>query len=198
MGTHTLSETKAAYHPPSTMLSFMGPSPTKLDGSLHDGRTDSYFQAYRNNVLSKFSVPYYDWGLQNTEYSAKPNVPAIKMNRIINRDLNIPTNKISTIDSGRMKEVDDLYKIVQMHRSQYKDRTNTIHPLAFFKIDEYEYQCAPGMTTSYFTKYPQNYVDYKIPIVVPLTYERRKQTPYIPDLSLVGIYNKTGCIAYKR
>lgn len=87
---------------------------------------------------------------------------------------------------------------VQLHRSQYKDRTNTLHPLAFFKANEYDYQCAPGMTVSYLSKYPQNYIDYKIPMVLPLTYERRKQTPYIPDLSLTGIYTQTGCIAYKR
>lgn len=87
---------------------------------------------------------------------------------------------------------------MQLHRSQYKDRTGTFHPLAYFKSDDYEYQCAPGLTTSYFAKYPFNYVEYKVPPVLPLTYERRKQRPYIPDLSLAGIYNKSSCIAYKR
>ncbi|XP_076666342.1 uncharacterized protein LOC143367952 [Andrena cerasifolii] len=120
------------------------------------------------------------------------------MLRSLNHNLTVPSNDISTIDIQRMKEVDDLFKAAQVQRIQYKDRTGTLHPLAFFKPDEYKYQCAPGMTASYFTKYPQNFVEYKIPAVLPLTYERQKQTPYIPQLSLFGIYNQSGCVAYKR
>lgn len=97
-----------------------------------------------------------------------------------------------------MKKYRIFSQIVQLQRSTYKDRTGTFHPLVFFTPDEYEYQCAPGMTLSYIFKYPMNYIEYKIPTVLPITYERRKQTPYIPDLSLTGIYGKKGCIAYKR
>lgn len=56
-------------------------------------------------------MPSYDWGLQNIQYSPKTDVGASKMRRIIDRDLNMPVNDISTIDPMRMKEVDDLYKV---------------------------------------------------------------------------------------
>lgn len=106
--------------------------------------------------------------------------------------------KTSCVILEKLKKYRIFSQIVQLQRSTYKDRTGTFHPLVFFTADEYEYQCAPGMTLSYIFKYPMNYIEYKIPTVLPLTYERRKQTPYIPDLSLTGLYGKKGCIAYKR
>ncbi|PBC27423.1 ciliary microtubule inner protein 2C-like [Apis cerana] len=195
----TISETQATYYPPSLMPPFMGAHPpTKLGVSLFEGGKIGYFQNYRNETLSKLSMPSYEWGMQKTPYSPRPEIVADTMRRNINRNLMVQTNDISTIDQKRMKEIDDLFKIVQLQRSTYKDRTGTFHPLVFFTADEYEYQCAPGMTLSYIFKYPMNYIEYKIPTVLPLTYERRKQTPYIPDLSLTGLYGKKGCIAYKR
>ncbi|XP_033316708.1 protein FAM166C-like [Bombus bifarius] len=194
-----MSETQAMFYPPSLMPAFMGAyPPTKLSLSLYEGGSIGYFQNYRNETLSKFSMLPYEWGMQKTPYSPRPDIVADTVRRKINRELTVLSNDISTIDNTRMKEVDDLFKGVQIHRSQYKDRTGSFHPLTFFKPDTYMYQCAPGMTTSYFLKYPTNYVKHKMPIVLPLTYERRMQTSYIPDLSLSGIYNKSSCIAYKR
>ncbi|XP_076225584.1 uncharacterized protein LOC143174739 [Nomia melanderi] len=143
-------------------------------------------------------MPPYTWGMQSIPSSSKSDNVAVNTRRNINRQLKILSNNISTIDASRMKEVDDLFKGVQIHRSQYKDHTGTLHPLSFFKSDEYKYQCAAGMTTSYFSKYPQNYVEYKTPPVLPLTYQRRRQTPYIPHSSLTGVYNQSSCFAYKR
>ncbi|XP_076159985.1 uncharacterized protein LOC143143033 [Ptiloglossa arizonensis] len=143
-------------------------------------------------------MPPYRWGMQSTSYTPRPDINAAKMHRRLNRNLILLSNDISAIDVLRMKEVDDLYKGVQIHRNQYKDYTGSLHPLEFFKPDRYKYESAPGITSSYLSKYPSNYVEYKKPQVLPLTYERRKQTPYIPDLSLAGVYSKSGCIAYKR
>ncbi|CAL7933682.1 unnamed protein product [Xylocopa violacea] len=191
--------TQPTFYPPSLTSVFTDASPvSKSSMSLYEGGGISYFQNYRNETLSKFSIPLYKWGMQSTPYSPKSDISPTKNRRSINRDLNVLPNDISTIDPIRMREVDDLFKAVQIHRRQYKDRTGGFHALASFKPDYYEYQCAPGMTTSYFAKYPHKYVSSKIPVVLPLTYERRKQTPYIPDLSLSGIYNESSCIAYKR
>nr|XP_012144346.1 PREDICTED: uncharacterized protein LOC105662934 [Megachile rotundata] len=143
-------------------------------------------------------MPRYQWGLREIPYSPVSNLVVTAKRRKIDRELALPYNDISSIDVIRMKEVDDLYKGIQLHRSQYKDRTGTFHPLTYFKSTDYEYQCAPGMTTSYIGKYPQNYISYKTPIVLPLTYSRRTKIPVIPDLSLTGIYDKKSCIAYKR
>ncbi|CAK9799008.1 hypothetical protein ANTPLA_LOCUS1867 [Anthophora plagiata] len=189
------SEIQPTFYPPTVMPPFMSVDPpTKMISS-----GINYFQNYRNETLSKFSMPPYEWGGQKIPYSPQPDIAAgKKARRRINSDLATLTNDISTIDAARMREVDDVFKSAQIHRNQYKDRTGSVHPLAYFKPDSYNYQCAPGMTVSYLTKYPQHYIEYKIPTVLPLTYERRKQTPYIPDLSLIGIYNETSCIAYKR
>ncbi|XP_076653461.1 uncharacterized protein LOC143359408 [Halictus rubicundus] len=140
----------------------------------------------------------YKWGAQSTAYCSRDEKGVAKALSKINRDLKILQNDISTIDAARMKEVDDLFKGVQIHRSQYKDHTGSRHPLQYFKADCYKYQCAPGATTSYFSKYPQNYVEYKIPTILPLTYQRRRHTPYLPNLSLTGIYSESSCAAYKR
>ncbi|XP_034171448.1 ciliary microtubule inner protein 2C-like [Osmia lignaria lignaria] len=199
MTVDTSSKTQATFYPASLMPPFMGAHPpTKLDTISYDGMSINYFQKYRTETLSKFSIPRYQWGMQEPSYGAQPEIIATTKRRNINRDLMLPSNDISTIDVIRMKEVDDLYKGIQIHRSQYKDRTGTFHPLTYFKPDYYKYQCAPGMTTSYITKYPENYISYKTPIVLPLTYGRRKEIPNTTDLSLSGIYNKTSCIAYKR
>ncbi|KAK9302835.1 hypothetical protein QLX08_005322 [Tetragonisca angustula] len=199
VGNKKMSEIQATFYPPTLMPPFMDCyPPTKLDLSLYDSGSIGYFHNYRNETLSKFSMLPYEWRIQKTPYSPRPDIVADTMRRKINRELTVLPNDISTIDPIRMKEVDDLFKTVQIHRSQYKDRTGSFHPLAFFKPDSYMYQNAPGMTESYVLKYPTSYIKHKIPIVLPLTYERRKQTPYIPDFSLSGIYNKSSCIAYKR
>lgn len=85
-----------------------------------------------------------------------------------------------------------------MHRQQYKDHTGSLHPLNFFKADEYAFQCSPEVTPSYIFKYPESYTEYKRPPVLPLTYERTTKTPYMPEFAFPGIYAPGNCIAYKR
>lgn len=52
-----MSETQAMFYPPSLMPAFMGAyPPTKLGLSLYEGGSIGYFQNYRNETLSKFSV----------------------------------------------------------------------------------------------------------------------------------------------
>ncbi|XP_054016132.1 protein FAM166C-like [Hylaeus anthracinus] len=199
VGNSNSSKSQPTFYPPSLMPSYMGPHPpSKFDRSLEDGGATNYFQNYRNRVLSKISMPIYKWGMESVPYSPRPNIAATKIHRSLNRNLTVPLNDISRIDAARMKEIDNLYKGVQLHRKQYMDHTGSLHPLEFFKPDHYKYQCAPGMTLSYFSKYPTSFVAYKIPNALPLTYERRKQTPYIPDMSLSGIYNQSSCNAYRR
>ncbi|XP_033337531.2 uncharacterized protein LOC117226873 [Megalopta genalis] len=166
--------------------------------TTYDGGSYNYFRKFKYDAPPKSTMPSYKWGVQGGEEKSKSGINGIKAYSEISRGLKIPQNDISTIDVARMKEVDDLFKGVQVHRNQYKDHTGSRHPLQYFKADRYKYQCAPGATTSYFSKYPTNYIEYKIPPTVPLTYQRKMRTPYIPNLSLTGIYNERGCVAYKR
>lgn len=54
----------------------------------------------------------YEWGMQKTPYSPRPDIVADTVRRKINRELTVLSNDISTIDNTRMKEVDDLFKVI--------------------------------------------------------------------------------------
>ncbi|XP_076298279.1 uncharacterized protein LOC143217649 [Lasioglossum baleicum] len=171
---------------------------TVTASSSYDGGSSRYFRKFKYDSPPVTRMTPYKWGVQSVPHYSKDEMGGPKALSKINSDLKVLQNDISTIDVARMKEVDDLFKGVQIHRSQYKDHTGSRHPLKFFKADQYKYQCAPGATTSYFSKYPHNYIEYKIPPVLPLTYQRRRHTPYLPNLSLSGIYSESSCVAYKR
>lgn len=50
--------------------------------------------------------------MQKTPYSPRPDIVADTVRRKINRELTVLSNDISTIDNTRMKEVDDLFKVI--------------------------------------------------------------------------------------
>lgn len=56
-------------------------------------------------------MPPYEWGVQSTPYSPRPDLVAAAKVRDYNKSLSVPRNNITTIDAGRMQEVDDLYKV---------------------------------------------------------------------------------------
>lgn len=57
VGNKKMSETQATFYPPTLIPSFIDSyPPTKLDLSLYDSGSIGYFQNYRNETLSKFSV----------------------------------------------------------------------------------------------------------------------------------------------
>lgn len=60
-------------------------------------------------------MPSYEWGMQKTPYSPRPEIVADTMRRNINRNLMVQTNDISTIDQKRMKEIDDLFKVNRLY-----------------------------------------------------------------------------------
>ncbi|KAL2728500.1 protein FAM166C-like [Vespula squamosa] len=183
------------YYSPILKPCFMGPQlPSKQDLEGSDIR--SYFKNYRNGTISRIIIPSYSWNGPKRSYTPRPSSIMTFRDRL--RSLTFPQNNISTIDSKLMKEVDDLYIVVQAHRDQYKDHTSKLHALEFFKADKYKYQCASALMPSYLKKYPTSYTKYKLPSVLPLTYERKIETPCIPDLVLSGIYDRSNCIAYKR
>ncbi|XP_014597845.1 PREDICTED: uncharacterized protein LOC106783647 [Polistes canadensis] len=190
-----MSKSLYTYYSPILKPQFMGPDLSKFD-SLKGSDIEGYFKHYRNEKISRIILPSYSWTVPKKSYTPLPNPTMTLQTRV--RSLTIPQNNISTIDLAHMKEVDNLYTVVQVHRDQYKDRSSNLHPLEFFKTDKYKYQCAPALISSYFTKYPTSYTKYKTPAILPLTYERKKEIPCIPDLVLSGIYDRSNCIAYKR
>ncbi|CAH1955378.1 unnamed protein product [Acanthoscelides obtectus] len=85
----------------------------------------------------------------------------------------------------------------QIHRDQYKDDSGRLHPMDYFKVADYAFQC-PKDPTSRYLKYSEYYVKYKQPITLPMTLERSLNTPLLPQRALTGVYNPSSNIAYKR
>ncbi|KAK5647583.1 hypothetical protein RI129_002475 [Pyrocoelia pectoralis] len=194
-----LSDMKATYYPPSIQPAFMGAHPPIKNGygSLAESAHLSYFQNYRNENLCKMQMPPYEWGMMTTPYSPRPDIVAGGKNTNWSRILHNPTQPITFLDVGRQKEIDDFYKLCQMHREQYKDHSGRLHPLNYFNLPDYCYQCPKDLTSAYL-KFPQHYVKYKDPPVLPITLERSYRSPSLPQRALTGRYAPSSDNSYKR
>lgn len=101
-----------------------------------------------------------------------------------------------------------------MHRDQYKDHAGRVHPLIYFKSGEFRFQC-PGDPTRYlnsnlilnrinntifrtYLKFPETYIKYNDPAVLPITLERSYRSPCLPARALTGRYAPISDISYKR
>lgn len=59
-------------------------------------------------------MPEYQWSFERIPYSLKSHSSGVKKIRDLNRLLTVPSNNISTIDLGRIKEVDDFFKVLEI------------------------------------------------------------------------------------
>ncbi|XP_017784065.1 PREDICTED: UPF0573 protein C2orf70 homolog [Nicrophorus vespilloides] len=198
MGDINLSDMKATYFPPSIKPVFMGAHPPVKTGygSLVDSSHITYFQNYRNENLSKFQMPPYEWGFMNTPYTPRPDI-AVSSGKNNGKYLKLPQPQFTMLDPGRQQEIDDFYKVSQLHRDQYKDHSGRLHRLDYFKLNDYRFQC-PTDPTSTYLKSPQYYVKYKDPIVLPITLDRSYRSPMLPNRALTGRYSPQSDISYKR
>ncbi|KAF5304896.1 hypothetical protein FQR65_LT00780 [Abscondita terminalis] len=194
-----LSDMKATYYPPSIQPGFMGAHPPVKQGygSLSDSYHINYFQNYRNENLCKMQMPPYEWGMMTTPYTPRPDIAVNGRGVSWDKILRMPKNPVTYQDVGRQQEIDNFYKLCQLHRDQYRDHTGRLHPLTYFKIGEYQHQCAPNMTRTYL-RFPEYYVPYKSPPVLPVTLERTKRSPSLPARALTGVYNPSSDRRYER
>ncbi|KAJ8925983.1 hypothetical protein NQ315_009838 [Exocentrus adspersus] len=174
-------------------VKFMG-APAALNLGHNPTAHIDYFQQYRNDTISRMLVPTYDWGGMNISYAPHPDASVYKKTRGY---VTLPQSQFSMIDAARQQEVDDFYLASQYHRDQYRDTTGTLHPLDYFKRDDYSFQC-PTDPTSQYIKYPERSTRYKHPLTLPITLERTLKTPLLPDRALTGVYSPSSDIAYKR
>ncbi|XP_043278732.1 uncharacterized protein [Venturia canescens] len=114
VGNETKSVTLASYYPATLNPIFMGAHPPTRYDFPYDSSAQrvTYFQNYRNETLSRFVMPPYDWGVQKSPYSPKPDIVAGVKGRNLDRLLAVPFNDIETVDSVRLKEIDDFYKVL--------------------------------------------------------------------------------------
>ncbi|XP_030759793.1 UPF0573 protein C2orf70-like [Sitophilus oryzae] len=187
MGELKKADISASHYPPTLEAFFMGAEPPEQGGYI-DRR--SYFDNYRNEVLSRLKVPKDDWDDFETMYTPHPDASIYKKS---GKYLRFPQSDISMLDAGRQQEVDNFYVACQMHREQYKDYTGSLHPLDYFKSADYLYQC-PKDPTSVYMKYPVYYTKYKDPLVFPLSYGRTKRLPPLPGRALTGVYERTSYV----
>ncbi|KAK4885432.1 hypothetical protein RN001_001703 [Aquatica leii] len=194
-----LSEMKATYYPPAIQPAFMGAHPPLKNGygSMSESPHISYFQNYRNENICKMQMPSYEWGIMTTPYTPRPDIAVNGKGTNWDKILSMPKSPVTFLDRGRQQEIDNFYKVCQMHREQYKDHSGTLHPLSYFAPTDYKYQCPQSLTKTYL-KFPEYYVKYKDPAVLPLTLERSYRSPSLPARALTGVYNPSSDNKYKR
>ncbi|KAK9720037.1 hypothetical protein QE152_g22342 [Popillia japonica] len=142
-------------------------------------------------------MPPYEWGFMNTPYTPRPDISISGKPTNWNKMLQMPRPEFSMLDAGRQQEVDNFYKVAQIHRDQYKDHTGQRHPLNYFKRAEYKFQCPPDPTSTYL-KFPQYYTKYRTPPVLPVTLHRTNRMPSLPERALTGRFSPYSDISYKR
>ncbi|XP_054268799.1 uncharacterized protein LOC128990454 [Macrosteles quadrilineatus] len=185
-------------YPPPTLSVFMGSYDPVYQGlsSLYQSKPTNYFQDYRNETLSRFMMPTYHWGLTRTPYSPHPDLVGAYRKSNWKKLLETPSIKLRLIDEARSQEVDDFYKLCQMHRDQYMDHSGRLHPLKYFTDVDEKWNC-PNMTNTYL-EFPTKFVEYRKPIVFPKTYARSVLLPSLPQRSLAGRYSTGSDNLYNR
>ncbi|XP_044740047.1 protein FAM166C-like [Chrysoperla carnea] len=187
MGSRKLSVKHATYFPPSIDPIYLGSYPpmNNSKGSKYQSSSLNYFRDYRDETLRNFQMPKDDWGTRLSPYSPRPDVVGSKNTSNFDKLISFPRFDLTFVDQKRTNEIEEFYRVCQLHREYYKDRLGHKHPLEFFKSDDYAYQCAPNMTDVYL-KSPSAYVKYKYPPTVPLTYGRGVRIPNLPERTLAS------------
>uniref|UniRef100_A0A1B6C8M6 Ciliary microtubule inner protein 2C n=1 Tax=Clastoptera arizonana TaxID=38151 RepID=A0A1B6C8M6_9HEMI len=98
--------------PPKAIEPFLGIyAPIKHNyGSLYEQESTNFFQDYRNETLSRFTMAAYKYGFTRTPYSPKPDLVSAYKKANWKRILETPNVKLRLIDEARSQEVDNFYK----------------------------------------------------------------------------------------
>ncbi|XP_075215358.1 uncharacterized protein LOC142321245 [Lycorma delicatula] len=145
------------------------------------------YQIYSRTSDMAFINENYEWSFPSSHHSDKKYATSYKPTNW-NILLKSPDVSLRIMDVGRTNEVDTFYKLCQQHREQYKSHISRIHPLRYFRKSNNLWQCAPDITRTYF-EYPQYHLQYKNPVVLPITYKRTKDIPLMPERNLAGRYD---------
>ncbi|CAG9856094.1 unnamed protein product [Phyllotreta striolata] len=152
-----------------------------------------HFYKYKHETISRMPPYHYKWGGMDYKYTPHNDRSVYKKREGY---YYIPPTKVSMVDRGRLKEIDDFYTVSQLHRDNYRDDTDTLYPMRYFKRAEYVYQCPPNTTSRYFS-YPEYHVKYKHPYVVPLTLGRTVRPTLLPDRALTGVFAPSSTFTWK-
>lgn len=169
----------------------MGAPPAKKLNFNPNFRLDHFYN-YKTERICRMPPFRYKLGGMKSVYTPSPDASVYKKR---DKYYYIPPTKVSMVDKGRMKEVDDFYTVCQLHRDQYRDDTGTLHAMKYFAPSEYVYQCPPDPTTRYLS-YPEYHVKYKQPYTLPVTMDRSFKSPLLPDRALTGVFSPSSDIVW--
>lgn len=150
-----------------------------------------HFCNYRNDVASRYcvkNIPDYV-RLHDICHEFQPKTTSrAKILRDLDSCLRLLPKNNPGLNCLRTVKIDDFYKLSQCHRAHYKDRENVLHPEQFFtsskcNVNYYE----PRRRVSNDPKCIVSYAKYRVPPVLPLQITHSKR-PYLPQLSLAGVY----------
>ncbi|XP_051838920.1 protein FAM166C [Antechinus flavipes] len=121
----------APYVPPSLMPGYQGhvPNMTFSFGDTYGNTTSKYFHDCRN------SSPDFRYGGHfPILYSGNPNLVLGYRSHAWDRWLHTPTYTRYNLDCNRSAELKQFYKLAQMHREQYQDKTGTVSRVPYFVL----------------------------------------------------------------
>ncbi|XP_034237554.1 protein FAM166C A-like [Thrips palmi] len=193
--TALLTSSADSHLPPALGPAFMGSRAPVWHGyrSLYDKGSPLggglFFHDYRNEAVTRATMPPYLYGCERTPYSARPDVVAADRVGNWERMLHQKRTPCSWIAPAQRAETDTFYSLCQQQRDQLRDRSGRLHPLDFFDIAKTPFHCPVDMFTTY-QRYPVMFTKYRAPQSQPLSLGRTLAIPPLPGRSLVGDHNQ--------
>uniref|UniRef100_A0A8D0C2J6 Ciliary microtubule inner protein 2C n=1 Tax=Salvator merianae TaxID=96440 RepID=A0A8D0C2J6_SALMN len=129
-----LTQYNATYVPPGLMPGYRGhvPSVAFSFGDTYGNTTMKYFQDFRSAAMETSQSPYSKGGKFPTLFSPDPGLVLDARARGWDRWLHTPTYSRFNLDFNRSEELKEFYKLAQMHRAHYTDKTGTVHQVPYF------------------------------------------------------------------
>ncbi|XP_034966434.2 ciliary microtubule inner protein 2C isoform X1 [Zootoca vivipara] len=131
-----LTQYNAAYVPPGLMPGYHGhvPNVAFSFADTYGNTTMKYFQDFRSALMETCRGPYSKGGQFPTLFSPDPGLVIGARARGWDRWLHTPNYSRYNLDINRTAELKEFYKLAQMHREHYMDKTGTVHPVPYFVI----------------------------------------------------------------
>lgn len=127
----------------------------------------------------------YKWGDDYDAYSVHPKIIPSHRKQRWEEMFSKPNINLTFKNQAKMTEIDNFYLLCQFQRQYCNDYTGHLHPMDYFVKDEYKWNQAPDLNSTY-VQFPEMYVKYKQPYTLPLTTERAWLEPFEPFRRLTG------------
>ncbi|XP_042301934.1 protein FAM166C [Sceloporus undulatus] len=129
-----LTQNNAVYVHPGLMPGYRGhvPNIAFSFGDTYGNTTMKYFQDLRSKALDASGSPYSKGGQFPTLFSRDPGLVLSARTRGWERWLHTPSYSRFNLDCNRTQELKEFYKLSQMHRAHYRDKTGTVHQVPYF------------------------------------------------------------------